>query len=158
MGSSSVRSGDGSVGCRGLGARVEAVERGRAMRGAGEALPRVDEGARRLHGSSEVRGVQPRAEHRLVHAAELGHREHLAEQRIQVSADGGGCGEDEPMRFVLEVDLDAGALAGENRAAELGRILRYWGGYMKQMELAPGAQQDLSDSDYAVVGSWRIED
>jgi hypothetical protein len=62
------------------------------------------------------------------------------------------------MRFVLEVDLDAGALAGENRAAELGRILRYWGGCMKQMELAPGARQDLSDSDYAVVGSWRIED
>ena len=32
------------------------------------------------------------------------------------------------MRFVLEVDLDAGALTGEARAAELGRILRYWGG------------------------------
>jgi hypothetical protein len=61
------------------------------------------------------------------------------------------------MRFVLEVDLDAGALAGENRAAELGRILRYWGGAMKQVELAPGARQDLSDSDYAVVGTWRIE-
>jgi hypothetical protein len=61
------------------------------------------------------------------------------------------------MRFVLEVDLDAGALAGEHRAEELGRILRYWGGYMKQMELVPGAQQDLSDSDYTVVGSWRIE-
>jgi hypothetical protein len=29
------------------------------------------------------------------------------------------------MRFVLEVDLNAGALAGEARAAELGRILRY---------------------------------
>ena len=62
------------------------------------------------------------------------------------------------MRFVLEVDLDAGALAGENRAAELGRILRHWGGAMKQVELAPGAHQDLSDSDYAPVGSWRIED
>jgi hypothetical protein len=62
------------------------------------------------------------------------------------------------MRFVLEVDLEAGALAGADRAAELGRILRYWGGYMKQMELVPGARQDLSDSDYVVVGSWRIED
>ena len=62
------------------------------------------------------------------------------------------------MRFVLEVDLDVGALAGENRGAELGRILRYWGGYMKQLELVPGAHQDLSDSDYVVVGSWRIED
>jgi len=62
------------------------------------------------------------------------------------------------MRFVLEVDLDSGALAGEDRGAELGRILRYWGGYMKQMELVPGARQDLSDSAYVVVGSWRIED
>jgi hypothetical protein len=62
------------------------------------------------------------------------------------------------MRFVLEVDLDAGALAGENRAAELGRILRFWGGSMKQVPLDVGARQDLSDSDYVVVGSWRIED
>jgi hypothetical protein len=62
------------------------------------------------------------------------------------------------MRFVLEVDLDAGALAGENRAAELGRILRYWGGSMKQVPLDVGSRQDLSDSDYVVVGSWRIED
>jgi hypothetical protein len=62
------------------------------------------------------------------------------------------------MRFVLEVDLDAGALAGEHRAEELGRILRYWGGAMKQVPLEPGSQQDLSDSDYAVVGEWRIEE
>jgi hypothetical protein len=62
------------------------------------------------------------------------------------------------MRFVLEVDLDAGALAGEHRAAELGRILRYWGGSMKQVPLAVGEHQDLYDSDYAPVGSWRIED
>jgi len=61
------------------------------------------------------------------------------------------------MRFVLEVDLDAGALAGEDRAAELGRILRYWGGAMKQVELAPGTRQELLDSAYAPVGSWRIE-
>ncbi|MCW2706062.1 MAG: hypothetical protein JWQ37_4057 [Blastococcus sp.] len=62
------------------------------------------------------------------------------------------------MRFVLEVDLEAGALAGEHRAAELGRILRYWGGSMKQLPLAVGERQDLYDSDYAPVGSWRIED
>jgi hypothetical protein len=62
------------------------------------------------------------------------------------------------MRFVLEVDLDAGALGGEDRAAELGRILRYWGGSMKQVELTPGARQDLYDSNYAAVGSWRVED
>ena len=62
------------------------------------------------------------------------------------------------MRFVLEVELEAGALAGENRAAELGRILRFWGGSMKQVALSPGARQDLYDSGYAPVGSWRIED
>ena len=62
------------------------------------------------------------------------------------------------MRFVLEVDLDAGALAGEDRAAELGRILRYWGGSMKQVPLDAGARQDLYDSDYALVGSWRVLD
>jgi hypothetical protein len=62
------------------------------------------------------------------------------------------------MRFVLEVDLAAGALAGEDRAAELGRILRYWGGAMTQVPLESGTRQDLMDSDYAPVGSWRIED
>ena len=63
------------------------------------------------------------------------------------------------MRFVLEVDLAAGQLAGEARAAELGRILRYWAGAMKQMPpLAPGDRQDLSDSDYTVVGAWRVEE
>ena len=62
------------------------------------------------------------------------------------------------MRFVLEVDLDAGALAGENRAAELGRILRYWGGAMKQVPLTAGSHQDLYDSTSVAVGSWRIED
>jgi hypothetical protein len=62
------------------------------------------------------------------------------------------------MRFVFEVDLDAGALAGEDRAAELGRILRYWGGAMKQVPLDPGARQELYDSGYAPVGEWRIED
>jgi hypothetical protein len=61
------------------------------------------------------------------------------------------------MRFVLEVDLEAGALAGDRRADELGRILRYWGGAMKQVALDPGARQDLMDSDYTAVGEWRIE-
>jgi hypothetical protein len=62
------------------------------------------------------------------------------------------------MRFVLEVDLEAGALAGDARAAELGRILRYWGGAMKQVPIETGSRQDLSDSDYTVVGEWRVED
>jgi hypothetical protein len=60
------------------------------------------------------------------------------------------------MRFVLEVDLEAGVLAGDARAAELGRILRYWGGAMKQVELAPGSTQALYDSGYTEVGAWRV--
>lgn len=62
------------------------------------------------------------------------------------------------MRFVLEVDLEAGALAGAARAEELGRILRYWGGAMKQVPLTPGARQELMDSGYAPVGVWWVED
>jgi hypothetical protein len=60
------------------------------------------------------------------------------------------------MRFVLEVDLEAGALAGDARAVELGRILRYWGGAMKQIELAPNSTQTLYDSNYTEVGAWRV--
>jgi hypothetical protein len=62
------------------------------------------------------------------------------------------------MRFVLEVDLDAGGLAGEGRAEELGRILRYWGGAMQQVALQPGARQELYDSGYAPVGVWWVEE
>jgi hypothetical protein len=61
------------------------------------------------------------------------------------------------MRFLLEVDLDAGALSGDARGAELGRILRYWGGAMKDVELVPDARQDLMDGDYTTVGEWRVE-
>jgi hypothetical protein len=69
-----------------------------------------------------------------------------------------GAGQDDGMRFVLEVDLDAGALAGPGRAEELGRILRYWGGSVKQVELAAGARQELYDSAYTRVGEWRVAD
>jgi hypothetical protein len=62
------------------------------------------------------------------------------------------------MRFLLEVDLEAGTLAGDRRAEELGRILRYWGGAMKQVPLDAGTRQDLYDSDYTLVGSWRVLD
>ena len=41
---------------------------------------------------------------------------------------------------------------------ELGRILRYWGVSLKQVPLDAGARQDLYDSDYALVGSWRVLD
>ena len=62
------------------------------------------------------------------------------------------------MRFVLEVDLDAGALAGTARGAELGRILRYWGGALQDVGLAAGTRQDLYDSDYTPVGVWWVEE
>ena len=47
---------------------------------------------------------------------------------------------------------------GDEAAAELGRILRYWGGAMKEVELAPGAGFAISDSAYREVGAWRIVD
>jgi len=57
------------------------------------------------------------------------------------------------MRFLLELDLDA--VAGEP-ADELGRILRYWGGAAKQLDLTAPAEMPLMDSAYAQVGSWRL--
>ncbi|MBW8710687.1 MAG: hypothetical protein JF631_06345 [Mycobacterium sp.] len=40
---------------------------------------------------------------------------------------------------------------------ELGRILRYWGGAMKDFdELEPGDKQDIYDSAYNRVGSWAV--
>ena len=60
------------------------------------------------------------------------------------------------MRFVLQVDLESGALAGEDRAAELGRILRYWGGNLKYYKLVPGDEAAITDSDYKPVGKWSI--
>jgi hypothetical protein len=59
------------------------------------------------------------------------------------------------MKFILEVDMER--LHGDP-AAELGRILRYWGGAMKQVELTDGATQALYDSEYAPVGRWLITD
>jgi hypothetical protein len=59
------------------------------------------------------------------------------------------------MRFVLEVDLDAGAVK-EAPADELGRILRYWGSNMKHCPLTLGDNQALYDSTYTEVGSWTV--
>jgi hypothetical protein len=57
------------------------------------------------------------------------------------------------VKFVLEVDLRDDADA----RTELGRILRYWGGAMKQLDgLVPGYQQDIYDSAYTKVGSWTV--
>ncbi len=57
------------------------------------------------------------------------------------------------MRFVLEVNLPDDADA----CAEVGRILRYWGGAMGDLDdLEPGDKQDVYDSAYNRVGSWSV--
>ena len=60
-----------------------------------------------------------------------------------------------PMRFVLEVDLDAGAVK-DAPGDEVGRILRYWGSTMKHLPLTLGDSQALYDSTYTEVGSWTV--
>lgn len=57
------------------------------------------------------------------------------------------------MKFTLEVDLDA---VTADPADELGRILRYWGGATKQLDLTAEAEQTLMDSAYTPVGTWRL--
>ena len=57
------------------------------------------------------------------------------------------------MKFVLEVDLE---FEGDT-TAELGRILRYWGGNLHHYELKPGDGSAIYDSTYKEVGTWRIE-
>ena len=61
------------------------------------------------------------------------------------------------MKFVLEVDLSAGAVA-DAPLEELGRILRYWAGNVKHYSLQPGSGETISDSTYTPVGSWAITD
>ncbi|WP_433466064.1 hypothetical protein [Spirillospora sp. CA-128828] len=59
------------------------------------------------------------------------------------------------MKFVLEVDMGEGAVAGD-AVSELGRILRYWGGNVRHYELKPGDGSVIYDSDYGEVGQWHI--
>lgn len=59
----------------------------------------------------------------------------------------------ERMKFTLEVDLSQ--VAGDP-TTELERILRYWGGNMRHYDLARPATTEVSDSEYAVVGSWTL--
>jgi hypothetical protein len=61
------------------------------------------------------------------------------------------------MKFVLEVDLNAGVVPGAE-LTELGRILRYWAGNLKHYELTVGAGETVSDSSYAEVGTWKYTD
>ncbi len=45
---------------------------------------------------------------------------------------------------------------GDRAGAELGRILRYWGGAMPKVELTDGAAQAIYDSEYREVGRWTV--
>jgi len=57
------------------------------------------------------------------------------------------------VRFVLDVKLPDDS----DTRSELGRILRYWGGAMKSLDvLTPGDQHDIYDSAYNRVGSWAL--
>jgi hypothetical protein len=60
---------------------------------------------------------------------------------------------DPHMKFELTVDIDN--LTGKP-ADELGRILRYWAGAMKGLDLSARQEQAIYDSAYSEVGSWRI--
>ncbi|HTL41403.1 MAG TPA: hypothetical protein VL294_08005 [Pseudolysinimonas sp.] len=57
------------------------------------------------------------------------------------------------MRLSLDIDLDL--LTGDH-ATEVGRILRYWGGAMKQLDLTQPLQYELSDSEYRTVGMLKL--
>jgi hypothetical protein len=59
------------------------------------------------------------------------------------------------VRFVLEVEMDG---FGDDAGKELGRILRYWGGAMQQIEFTPEAGSAIYDSQYREVGRWRIDE
>jgi hypothetical protein len=53
--------------------------------------------------------------------------------------------------------LDVNLPDDSNVRDELGRMLRYWGGAMKQFDhLEPGDSQDIYDSAYKRVGSWTV--
>lgn len=57
------------------------------------------------------------------------------------------------MKITLEIDLDT---VPEPRGAEVGRILRYWGGAAKDLDLQTPAEMPLMDSGYQQVGTLRI--
>lgn len=57
------------------------------------------------------------------------------------------------MKITLEIDLDK---VPEPRGEEVGRILRYWGGAAKDLDLGTATEMPLMDSGYQQVGTLRI--
>jgi hypothetical protein len=60
------------------------------------------------------------------------------------------------MRFVLTIDLDELTGDPDDTGAEVGRILRYWGGAAKDLDWTTPTTRSLTDSSYARVGEFRI--
>lgn len=56
------------------------------------------------------------------------------------------------MKLTLTIDIDA--VTGEPDA-EIGRILRYWGGAAKQLDWSAPMEHALMDSEYKEVGVLR---
>ena len=53
--------------------------------------------------------------------------------------------------------LDVNLSDDSDVRAELGRMLRYWGGAIKDLDdFAPGDRQDIYDSAYNRVGAWTL--
>jgi hypothetical protein len=55
----------------------------------------------------------------------------------------------------LTIEIDLGQLP-DPKGEELGRILRYWGGAAKQLDLSAPLEQSLHDSVYQPVGVLKI--
>lgn len=53
----------------------------------------------------------------------------------------------------MEIDIDK--LPGQ-RSDELGRILRYWAGAARDLDLATASEHPLMDSGYHEVGVLRL--
>jgi hypothetical protein len=57
------------------------------------------------------------------------------------------------MRLVIDLNLDK---LPNDQAKEAIRILRYWAGWLPQMDLTQPSEQALMDSDYQAVGTLRL--
>ena len=57
------------------------------------------------------------------------------------------------MKLTIEIDLDA---LPEPKNAEVGRILRYWGGAAKQLDFSAPMEHPLTDSSYSTVGVLKV--
>jgi hypothetical protein len=82
----------------------------------------------------------------------LGWENEGAGSRSRGSVRTKGCGY---MRFIFEVDMNTEAMK-LNPEAELGRVLRYWAGNLKNYPMEPGTGEEIVDSEYKDAGSWAI--